>query len=209
MMRAGLSIELGRQDWANAAITAGNLSDLEALLGDVGQSQKDAAKSVTYADRSGDERQRQSKRARHAIALVNAGNLDDADTAFREAEQMQANRRPSLPRLSALQGFYYGDRLLIAAERAAWRVTCGGGTHPIHDAVSHGATLREVYDRARQSLELVTTQSNRLLDIALDYLTLGRVTLYEESSRIARQRGPHGPFRKEVFLRVWNSPALT
>ena len=53
-MRAGLPIELKREDWQNAAIRANNLSELELTLGEVAGAVGDAEQSMSYADRSGD-----------------------------------------------------------------------------------------------------------------------------------------------------------
>jgi hypothetical protein len=50
--------------------TASNLSELELTLGEVGGAVGDAEQSVTYAGRSGDAFQRESKRTTHADAKV-------------------------------------------------------------------------------------------------------------------------------------------
>ena len=54
-------------------------------------------------------------------------------------------------------------------------------------------TLREVRERAAQTIEWATTQ-NWLLDIALDRLTLGRVALY----RAILEDSPFGPAREPI-----------
>ncbi len=71
-------------------MSAGNLSELELTLGEVAGAVGDAEQSVTYADRSGDAFQRMSTRTTHADALHQAGRRAEAETRFREAEQMQA-----------------------------------------------------------------------------------------------------------------------
>ena len=53
-MRAGLEIVVKQENWKQAAICAGNLSELELTLGEVAEAVEDAQQSVTYADRSGD-----------------------------------------------------------------------------------------------------------------------------------------------------------
>ena len=58
---------------------------------------------------------------RHADALHQAGRRAEAETRFREAEQMQAERQPDYPLLYSLQGFQYCDLLLATSERAAWQ----------------------------------------------------------------------------------------
>ncbi len=83
----------------------------------------DAEQSVTYADRSGDADWPRLSRTTHADALHQAGRRAEAETRFREAEQMQAERQPAYPLLYSQQGFRYCDLLLAAPERAAWQLT--------------------------------------------------------------------------------------
>ena len=63
-----------------------------------------------------------STRTTHADALHQAGRRAEAETRFREAEQMQAERQPDYPLLYSLRGFQYCDLLLAAPERAAWQM---------------------------------------------------------------------------------------
>ena len=105
---------------------ASNLSELELTLGEVAGAVGDAEQSVTYADRSGDASQRMSKRTTHADALHQAGRRAEAETRFREAEQMQEQRQSDYPLLYSLSGFRYCDLLLAAPERAAWQRTLRG-----------------------------------------------------------------------------------
>ena len=93
---------------------------MELTLGEVAGAVGDAEQSVTDADRSGDAFQRLSKRTTHADALHQAGRRAEAETRFREAEQMQAEHQPAYPLLYSQQGFIYCDLLLAAPERAAW-----------------------------------------------------------------------------------------
>ena len=53
-MQAGLNADIEREDWKNAAIAAGNLSELQLTLGDVAAAVKTAEQCVELADRSGD-----------------------------------------------------------------------------------------------------------------------------------------------------------
>ena len=179
-MRAGLEMRVKQEDWKNAAISASNLSELELTLGEVAGAVGDAEQSVTYADRSGDAFQRMATRTTHADALHQAGRRAEAEARFREAEQMQAERQPDYPLLYSLQGFQYCDLLLTEAERAAWQVerkrrvcdsrkmtNCSELTLP-RRLPARGADAQ--VGRAAMAL--------RLLDIALDHLTLGRAALY-------------------------------
>ena len=120
-MRSGVEGAVRLEDWENAAIRASNLSELELTLGAVAGAVEDAAQSVTYADRSRDAFVRMAFRTTHADALHQAGRRAEAETRFREAEQMQKERQPTYPLLYSLRGFQYCDLLLAEAERAAWR----------------------------------------------------------------------------------------
>ncbi len=185
-MRAGLEMRIEQEVWKSAAIQAGNLSELELTLGEVSAAIADAEQSVTFADRSGDAYQRESKRTTHADALHQAGRRDEVQPLFAEAETMHAERQPQYPWLYSLWGFRYCDLLLSDAERAAWRhqlalglqaapgelLTTDRGRNPgLQQACDR------VTERATQTLEWVSRQ-NWLLDIALDHLTLGRAALY-------------------------------
>src|SRR6185295_15640380 len=177
-MRAGLPIEVKREDWKNAAIRASNLSELELTLGDVPGAVGDAERSVTFADRSGDAAQRMGKRTTHADALHQAGRRAEALALFREAEGMQAEFQPEYPRLYSVQGFRYCDLLLAEAERAAGRPVRAEA-----DGAALSEAIREVQERAAtifewRKLPTWNTAQDPILDIALDHLTLGRAALY-------------------------------
>ncbi len=176
-MRAGLEIEIERQDWQNAARRSSNLSELELTLGDVPAAVRDAEQSVTLADRSGDAFQRMAWRTTHADAQHQAGRRAEALALFREAEAMQAEWQPEYPRLYSLQGFRFCDLLLAEAERASGREGGAGADGAAIVSESREA-LREVEERAAQTLEWTVENRAPLLDIALDHLTLGRAALY-------------------------------
>ncbi|WP_295426853.1 TIR domain-containing protein [uncultured Thiodictyon sp.] len=120
-MRAGLEMVVRREDWKNAAIYAGNLSELGLTLGLVSDALADGERSVDYADRSGDAFWRMASRATLADALHQQGQRGPAFERFREAESMQAQRQPQYPLLYSVPGYRYCDLLLAAPERAAWR----------------------------------------------------------------------------------------
>jgi SEFIR domain len=176
-MRAGLKTLVLKENWMWAAVSASNLSELELTLGEVAGAVGDAEQSVTYADRSGDPFQRMGNRTTHADALHQAGRRAEAETRFREAEQMQAERQRDYPLLYSVQGFKYCDLLLAAPERAAWQTTRSGGLRPPDESVAHRATLQSVSKRAAQTLNWAA-QHLGLLDNALDHLTLGRAAFY-------------------------------
>ena len=57
---------------------------------------------------------------------ASGGSPVEAETRFRDAEQMQKDDQPDYPLLYSLRGFRYCDLLLAAPERAAWRKNEGG-----------------------------------------------------------------------------------
>jgi tetratricopeptide (TPR) repeat protein len=149
-MRAGLERRVEQDNWENAAISAGNVSELHLTLGDLALAVAMGEASVDYADRSGDWAPRMTALTTWADALHQRGEVAGAQALFEKAEALQAEQQPHYPRLYSLRGYRYCD-LLLAQGRAA-----------------------EVRERAAQTLEW---EEGRLLDIALDHLSLGRAAL--------------------------------
>jgi tetratricopeptide (TPR) repeat protein len=162
-MQTGLEAHIAQEDWGNAAISAGNLSELYLASGDLAQALAYARQSVDLADRSGDAFERLKQRGKLATALHQAGRLPEAEAAFREAEEMQKEEQPQFPLLYSLGSFLYCDLLLGQGE------------------------YQEVQNRAGQTLEWAK-QYGDLLDIALDHLSLGRAYLLQ-----AQQEGTGDP----------------
>ena len=130
------------ENWEHTAIGHGNLSELLLTLGQLADGAAEdgdpppdqaaqaanaagqgalstAARAVDYADQSGDWSEKMFTRAsNHGAALLASGDPAGAEARFREAEQIQAERQPGLPKLYSLAGFLYGD-LLLARGRAA------------------------------------------------------------------------------------------
>ncbi|KAF5417745.1 MAG: hypothetical protein C5S49_02855 [Candidatus Methanogaster sp.] len=155
-MKAGLEAMIAIEYWKNAAIAAGNLSGLYMTIGDIALALEYANKSVDLADRSSDAYWRICKRTTLADALHHAGSQSDAESLFREAEEMQKDRQPKYPLLYSLRGFHYGDLLLSQGK------------------------YQEVLSRALQTLEWAKAVRGSLLDIALNHLSLGRAYLFQE-----------------------------
>ena len=176
-MREPMQLEASEEHWKNAAIGANNLSELELTLGEVAEAVSDAEQSVTYADCSGDPFLRMAVRAAYAGALHDVGRRAEAETLFREAEQMQTERQPEYPLLYSVQGFRYCDLLLAAAERAAWQIMLDLKTQSSKLETSI-QSCRAVSQRAAKMFEW-RTPGDPLLDIALDHLGLGGAALYE------------------------------
>jgi len=178
-MRAGLPIEIRREDWNNAAIRASNLSEAELTLGDLAAAVRDAEQSVAFDDASGDGLWRRGSRTTLAHARHQSGWRADALALFRAAESMQVQRQPQYPLLYSLPSFQYCDLLLGDVERMAWITFMASNPAATDKSELQPQldTLREVEQRAAQTLEWATTQ-DWSLDITLDRLTLGRVALY-------------------------------
>nr|VFK20535.1 MAG: TIR domain-containing protein [Candidatus Kentron sp. LFY] len=120
-MRAGLEMAIGQEDWPNAARSAGNLSELQLTLGELGGAMEDAKRAVELADRVKGWDIQMIMRTTHGDALHQAGKHQEARALFAAAEDIQRKRQPEYPRLYSLWGFRYCELLLSEAERAAWR----------------------------------------------------------------------------------------
>jgi tetratricopeptide (TPR) repeat protein len=175
--RAGLEMDVKQKHWKNAAVAASNLSELELTLGEMALAVADAEQAVTYAEHSGDAFQRIGKLTTHADALHQEGRRDAAAARFREAEVMQAGDKLEYPLLYSMQGFRYCDLLLAADERAAWRHTLDLSCIP--QPLSLPESCRAVSKRATRTLKWAEQNNRSILDVALNYLTLGRAALYE------------------------------
>ncbi|MCX6580282.1 MAG: tetratricopeptide repeat protein [Candidatus Aminicenantes bacterium] len=121
-------------------------------LGDVKEAVTAARQSVTYADKSGDEFWKEAARTTLADALHQSDEIDEAEQWFREAEEMQKNRRPEFPLLYSLAGYQFCDLLLENYTPE---------------------TIREVISRADITME-ISKEEDWLLGKALDKLILGR-----------------------------------
>jgi tetratricopeptide (TPR) repeat protein len=177
-MQASMGMDVEREEWLNAALSAGSLSELNLTLGDVSRAVMFGKQSVELADRSGDAFWKLGSRTAWADALHQADRRKESLAAFREAETMQQEFQPEYPQLYSVQGFRYCDLLLGWAELEA-----GSGLEglaepgsPPEEAERFRQTCRKILERARQTLAWETTES-WLLDIALDHLTLGRAHL--------------------------------
>jgi len=185
-MRVSGEMRVKVEKWREAAISYGNLSELELTLGMLGKSGvdgvdydgavKDGEKSVIYADRSGNASTRMINRTTHADALHQAGHRAEAESLVREAEQLHKEQQPDYPLLYSLPCFRYCYLLLATPERAAWQSFLSPISQP--SALNLPASCQSASQRAAQTLKWVTTE-NWLLDIALDHLTLGRAAFYQ------------------------------
>jgi hypothetical protein len=161
-MRAVLRMKREAKGWRNAAISASNLSQAELLIGDVVAALATAEQSVVYADQSGDEFQMMVNRTTRADALHAAGQREEAERLFVDAENRQKKPQPAYPLLYSLQGYQYCDLLLAKGQ------------------------LVTALDRATRTLEWARSEHS-LLDIALDKLALGRAHLGLALQNVARR----------------------
>jgi tetratricopeptide (TPR) repeat protein len=150
--KAGLEARIAQEDWENAAVPAGNISELYLTIGDIAHALEYANQSVDLADRSGDAAERMSKRTTLADALHHAGSQSEAESLFREAEEMQKDWQPEYPFMYSVPGFQYCDLLLSQGK------------------------YQDVLSRAEKFFDW-RLPSDSLLDIALDHLSLGRAHL--------------------------------
>lgn len=178
-MRAGMEGSARDEDWEGAAVDAGNLSELLLTLGHLERDAEGqpgalptAEQAGHFADQSGDLFMRLSYGTiPHANALLATGRLHQAEERFREAEALQRECQPSLPRLYSLPGFLYGD-LLLARRRP-----------------------QEVAERVAYTLPMAT-RFEVLLDIGLDQLNQARAQALLSQSAIPN---PQSAFLKSLL----------
>jgi tetratricopeptide (TPR) repeat protein len=151
-MQKTLEMMVKQEHWGNAAIAAGNMSELMLTLGRVPEAVQYSEQAVVHADRSEDAFQKGSKRTAHADALHQAGHMEEAERLFREAETLQKENQPEFPFLYSLSGYQFCDLLLGQGE------------------------YRQVLERAVETIK-IAKENNHLISIALDTLSLGRAWL--------------------------------
>jgi tetratricopeptide (TPR) repeat protein len=173
--QAALNSGIAQGNWKNAATRAGSLSELILTLGEVQRAVTFGRQSVELADRSGDAFQRISKRPTLADALHQAARWEDSAEVFGEAEEIQAELQEKYPRLYSLLGYRYCDLLLSRAEPED-----GAGLDGLDADTTDAHLFRQacwdVRERASETIK-IAEKSQRLFDIALDHLTLGRAHL--------------------------------
>jgi hypothetical protein len=176
-MRASLDIDVEREEWRGAAVSASNLSELELTLGDIGAAIRDGETAVGYADRSGGALERLRRRGILADALNQAGRRADAQARFRESEAIQAELEPGYPLLYSLGGFLYCDLLLGEAERTAWRRLVLGADGELAGSRTRIDACSAVVERATHTLRWAEDGDASLLSIGLEHLTHARASL--------------------------------
>jgi hypothetical protein len=176
-MRAGMQGAVKLEDWKNAAIRAGNLSELELTLGYVGNAVAHGVKIFAFTNHTPEWGIHWRYRTSHADALHQAGRRAEAEARLREVENMQAECQPERPLLYSVAGFRYCDVLLGEVERAGWRHCLQLKIENRELPTALGA-CGAVGERAARTLKIAKDDNLSLLAIALDHLTLGRTALY-------------------------------
>ncbi len=159
-LQATLELTVRSEDWVNASIDSGNLSELYLILGDVEQALDYAQKSVDFAERSGNTYERSKQRCKLGNGRLQTGAFGVADNLFRKGEQLYKQRFPGSAYLSAMPGFWFCDLLLSQGH------------------------YREVVARATETIKIA--QRNKWpLDIGLDNLSLGLAHLLQAANKEA------------------------
>ncbi|MFB3895359.1 MAG: CHAT domain-containing protein [bacterium] len=153
-MEIGLLMRIQQENWKDAAIIAGNLSELTLTLGEITTAVDYARQSIAFADQSKDAFQRLSKRTILADILHQQGDLATAEQLFLEAEKIQQEYQPEYSILYSIWGFWFCDLLLSQNQ------------------------IDRVQKRTYKTIE-IARQNKWLLSIALDNLSLGRADLLE------------------------------
>lgn len=179
-MQVGLQMRIDQEGWKSAATISGNLSELELTLGDLDAAVFDGRNAIAYADLCHDAFQGMNKRTTAADALhQQGGHNGEALKLFEQAERIQQEQQPKFPLLYSLWGYRYVDLLLSPSERAAWQCLlsrCKSGVS-ISEREATLVACRRATRRANKWFEW-RMDSDGLLDIALDHLTLARAAMY-------------------------------
>ena len=160
-MEGSLQRRIKLEDWVEAALDAGNLSELHLTLGEVEKAVEYGHRSVEYADKSGNWEKCCTMRTTLADAVHQAGKVEEAKRLFEEAEGMQKERQTEYEYLYSMQGYQYCDLLLALGECAA------------------------VKERIKKCFEW-RLPSDSLLGIALENLSLGRAEIEKVKSEKAK-----------------------
>jgi hypothetical protein len=104
--RAGLRLRVEAGLWANAAITAGNISEAELFAGDVDAAIADSVQALGYARQTTASGELIRAHSIHAKALLAAGKHVDAERSFKASEAAQGWT------LHSSASFWFSDYLL-------------------------------------------------------------------------------------------------
>ncbi|MFT3767112.1 MAG: hypothetical protein QM820_16570 [Minicystis sp.] len=165
-MQTALEQHLALGEWTDAARDADNLSALSFALGDIEVAARFAEEGVKHADRSDDVFQRLARRTTLAATLHAEGRRAEAGAHFEEAEKLQQQRDLRRPLLHSVSGYRFCDLLLDLGE------------------------VDQVLKRVATTLPW---NEERIIDVALDHISLGRAHL------VAVERGAAGDLAQAAF----------
>ncbi|NGZ27988.1 MAG: hypothetical protein G8345_13995, partial [Magnetococcales bacterium] len=118
--RVGIQMFEQAKDWSNSALSAQNLTDLLLPLGRLGEAAEVAEQGVAFAGRIEDREnnliQRMVCHAYQGRISHYLGRMAEAGRAFQQAEALQKEYQPSLPRLYSVPGTVYALFLLEQAD---------------------------------------------------------------------------------------------
>lgn len=191
--RTKLDAHAAKEDWEQVARAAGHLSESSLTLGALTEAAQYARQSMNLADRSENMLCQITSRTALADVLHQAGQLEEAEKLFHEAEIMQTKTQPEYPLLCSLQGYRYCDLLLTLGgcgpllSDSVSRSQKAPVESPTRSAFTPGSACEPqsaiqachaVQQRATQTIR-IAEQGQWPLDIALDHLSLGRAILLE------------------------------
>ncbi|WP_338844511.1 metallophosphoesterase [Massilia sp. W12] len=151
LMEANLTMRVQQKNWQNAANTASNLSQTQALLGHLPTALTSARQALDYAEQSQDAFMKMVNCSNLAWHSFLSGDSASAVRLMQEAERLQVEMQPAYPLLFSVRGFQYCEILLAQQSSAA-----------------------EVAKRAQQTL---AWEEDRLLDQGQDHHTLAKCQL--------------------------------
>jgi len=151
-MQAGNKAALEQRDWDTAATGSSNLAEVYLALGDIQNALKFSEEAIGYADLSGDPCRRMTARTNLADALHQANNIEASLSIFEEAEKISPETRFGVSKLFGMWSYRYCDLLLSLGSK--------------EKAARQASYASSVFQGQKW-----------LLDIALDYLSLGRAAM--------------------------------
>tara|TARA_B100000315_G_scaffold37340_1_gene31935 strand:- start:9253 stop:11865 length:2613 start_codon:yes stop_codon:yes gene_type:complete len=172
--RAAIKIVVKKEIWRNASQGAENLVGLLIPSGNLIEAKEAAEEGITWADKSKDMNLQQISYFQLANTEYNLGNLDKALKIYQKAEKINEKFPSESPRLYSYGGALYCFLLLSRAKE--------------------NKDVEVVLDRGKYGLT-ISIRNNMLLDIAFDYLTIGRALerlARTEESRTAIDRAVEG-----------------
>jgi len=186
--RVGAKLREATEDWRNRRISATNISKLSLTLGRVREAVEAGYQALEFAGKSIFWGDRVVAVTTFADARHQRGEDEPAHELFEQAENMEKRSTSSDSPLYSIRGFQYCDLLSAKVERAAWRQLIKTTPSAWSSSITQESTpalngilddLDAIQARSEQTLtRLERAQQPRLLDLALNHLIIGRISLY-------------------------------